>query len=194
MLNIIIAGAPGSGKGTQSKLIAGKYGLMHLSSGELLRREIAADTETGRLADSLITEGNFVPNDLIINLLCAKIDASLETAGFIFDGFPRNVVQAEALDRLLAERSQSVSLMVDLQVDESALIERLLQRGETSGRSDDQLITITKRLALYHQETAPILDFYQKSGRLHRIENNSSVEACFRRMTALINSTIFKTN
>ena len=166
MLNIVIFGAPGSGKGTQSELIAEKYQLVHLSTGDMLREEIAHGTEVGKIADALISKGNLAPDDLIIQMIEHKINLHKENCnGFIFDGFPRTVAQAKALDELLAKHGKKLTLMIDLHVDEHLLIDRLLKRGLTSGRADDNLEVIKKRLEVYHQVTLPVLDFYKQSGR-----------------------------
>ena len=166
MLNIVIFGAPGSGKGTQSELIAEKYQLVHLSTGDMLREEIAHGTEVGKIADALISKGNLAPDDLIIQMIEQKINTYKKNCnGFIFDGFPRTVAQAKALDELLAKHGKKLTLMIDLHVDEHLLIDRLLKRGLTSGRADDNLEVIKKRLEVYHQVTVPVLDFYKQSGR-----------------------------
>ena len=160
MLNIVIFGAPGSGKGTQSELIAEKYQLVHLSTGDMLREEIANGTEVGKIADALISKGNLAPDDLIIQMIEQKINTYKKNCnGFIFDGFPRTVAQAKALDELLAKHGKKLTLMIDLHVDEHLLIDRLLKRGLTSGRADDNLEVIKKRLEVYHQVTVPVLDF-----------------------------------
>lgn len=187
MLNIVIFGAPGSGKGTQSELILAKYGLVHISTGDLLRAEIAKGTEMGKFIDSLISKGDFVPDELITKLLQQKIDEHKENCnGFIFDGYPRTVAQAVTLDRILDEIDQRVSFMLDLQVDESELVERLLLRGAKSGRSDDNLETIQKRLAIYHEKTAPVEQFYQHTHRYNAVSNNTTVANCFNQIKKII--------
>ncbi|MDD3404680.1 MAG: adenylate kinase [Sphingobacteriia bacterium] len=189
MLNIVIFGAPGSGKGTQSVLIAQKYGLVHLSTGDILRDEIAKGTTIGKFANTLISKGDLVPDDLIIKLLNQKIiEHKGFCNGFIFDGFPRTVTQAQALDEMLAQNGKKLSLMLDLQVKESMLIDRLIARGKTSGRSDDNLETIQKRLTIYHHVTAPVVDFYKSTKRFNAISNNTTVEDCFLQIEKLIDS------
>ena len=191
MLNIVIFGAPGSGKGTQSELIAEKYQLVHLSTGDMLREEIAHGTEVGKIADALISKGNLAPDDLIIQMIEQKINTYKKNCnGFIFDGFPRTVAQAKALDELLAKHGKKLTLMIDLHVDEHLLIDRLLKRGLTSGRADDNLEVIKKRLEVYHQVTVPVLDFYKQSGRYVAAENCTTIEQYFEQIVHLIEFSI----
>ena len=189
MLNIVISGAPGAGKGTQSKLIAQKYRLMHLSTGDILREEITKGTVVGKTADALISKGNLVPDDLIIDLLNQKFQEHKHFyKGFIFDAFPRTVVQAIALDELLINNGTKLSLMLDLRVEEKELIARLFKRGQTSGRNDDNLETIYKRLKIYHQVTEPIINFYKHTQRYNAISNTTSIETCFKQIEQIIDS------
>ncbi len=188
MFNIVIFGAPGSGKGTQSDLIESKYHLKHISTGELLRSEIERDSEEGRIANNLISKGNLVPDDLIIGLLKKKIESSPSRTGYIFDGFPRTVAQAEALDKMLSERGEKVNVLLDLEVNEKILIERLLNRGKTSGRSDDNLDTIKKRLQIYHEVTMPVMDYYKKTDRYREVCNNTTVAGCFEHVVEILDS------
>ena len=149
MLNIIICGAPGCGKGTQSDLIVEKYGLKHLSTGDLLRSEIAEKSELGKEADSYISKGNLVPDKMIFDILSKAIaEQTKNSNGIILDGFPRNVAQAEALEELMATLKKETTVLLDMNVDTQELITRLLKRGETSGRSDDNMDTIKKRLEI----------------------------------------------
>ena len=156
MLNIVIFGAPGSGKGTQSERIVEKYGLNHISTGDVLRGEIAAGTELGKTAKALIDNGQLIPDALMIEILAAKLDAFGECKGVIFDGFPRTIAQAEALKVLLNSRGQDVTAMIELDVPEAELMTRLLKRGEESGRADDNEETIKKRLVVYNEQTSPL--------------------------------------
>ncbi|MDD3321580.1 MAG: adenylate kinase [Paludibacter sp.] len=189
MLNIIICGAPGCGKGTQSDLIVEKYSLNHLSTGDLLRKEIEEKSELGLIADNYISKGNFVPDEMIIDILMKKIDSqSSNINGIILDGFPRTVSQAEALEDLLEKRNKKTTILVDLQVDEQELINRLLKRGETSGRSDDNLETIKKRLEIYQEKTKPVNNFYKKLGKYAAIDGMGSVNEIFERISAVIDS------
>lgn len=180
MLNVIIYGAPGCGKGTQSALIVEKYKLKHLSTGELLRHEIYAKTELGLLADSFIALGNLVPDHIMINVLEKAIDAENEqTNGIILDGFPRTLAQAEALEEMLNKRGKETSVLLDLEVENRELIHRLLKRGETSGRSDDNLETIKKRLEVYKVKTLPVNEFYKKIGKYSSINGMGTVDEIF---------------
>jgi adenylate kinase len=186
VLNVIIFGAPGSGKGTQSVYIAEKYGLEHLSTGDLLRAEQQTQSELGKLISSFTDQGNLVPDELIISMLAKVLDTKKNENGYIFDGFPRTTAQAEALKVMLAERGIQVSIMIDLEVCEEELIERLLKRGVTSGRSDDNYETIQKRIQVYHTKTAPVLDFYKKEGLATEIKGSGSMQEIFNRISAAI--------
>ena len=164
MLNIVIFGAPGSGKGTQSEKIVAKYGLNHISTGEVLRGEIAAGTELGATAQKLIDKGQLIPDELMISILASKLDSLTSGNGVIFDGFPRTIAQAEALKVMLNERGQDVTAMIELDVPEDELMTRLLKRGQESGRADDNEETIKKRFAVYHSQTAPLSEWFAKEG------------------------------
>lgn len=189
MLNIIIFGAPGSGKGTQSSLIKDKYNLLHLSTGDLLRAEIAAKTELGRIADSYISKGQLVPDEMIVEILDKAIEEK-ETAekynGIILDGFPRTVAQAEALEGLIKKRNKDITVLLDLTVNEDELIERLINRGKTSGRSDDNLETIKKRLDVYHEKTQPVNDYYKKQNKYTVVDGSGNVDEIFGRICSAI--------
>ena len=186
MFNIVIFGAPGSGKGTQSDFLIKKYNLVHLSTGDLLRAEIAAKSELGKIAEGLIAKGEFVPDQLIIDLLANTIDKYPAANGFIFDGFPRTVVQASALDKMLAERSMQVNIMLNIAVDNDDLVARLLNRGKTSGRSDDNLETIKQRLKTYEEKTMPVIDFYDKQGKNNPIAGMGTMDEVFARICSAI--------
>lgn len=191
MLNIVIFGAPGSGKGTQSALIADKYNLVHLSTGDMLRDEIARGTEIGKFADTLISKGNLVPDDLIVKMIDAKISEQKSNCnGFIFDGFPRTVAQAAALDKLLADHDKRLTLMLDLRVEESLLVDRLLKRGESSGRADDNMEVIKKRLQIYHEVTMPVIEFYKSTGRYVAVDGCNTIEEYFLKIVQLIEFSI----
>ncbi len=164
MLNIVIFGAPGSGKGTQSERIVEKYGLNHISTGDVLRAEIKNGTELGKTAKSYIDQGQLIPDSLMVDILASVLDSFHESKGVIFDGFPRTTAQAEALKSMLADRGQSVSVMLDLEVPEEELMTRLIKRGKDSGRADDNEETIRKRLVVYHSQTAPLIDWYKQEG------------------------------
>jgi adenylate kinase len=187
MLNVIICGAPGCGKGTQSELIVEKYNLNHLSTGDLLRKEIESKTELGTVAESYISKGNLVPDQMIIDILIKAVDAQdTDKNGIILDGFPRTVAQAEALEKMLQARGLETSVLLDLNVDRDELINRLLKRGETSGRSDDNIDTIQKRLEVYESKTAPVSDFYRNLGKYASVNGMGSVEEIFGRISAVL--------
>ncbi|MGM9806294.1 MAG: adenylate kinase [Candidatus Aphodosoma sp.] len=190
MLNIVISGAPGSGKGTQSDIIVKEYGLVHISTGDMLRAEIKAGTANGKAAESLIAEGKLVPDDMIISMLRDQVKGNPDARGFIFDGFPRTVAQAEALDSMLGEIGSKVSCMLCMDVDHDLLIERLLNRGKTSGRADDNLETIRKRLDVYNTQTLPVIKFYTESGRCRHAANNGTVDECFAQVKRIIDSSL----
>lgn len=189
MLNIIICGAPGSGKGTQSALIKDKYNLLHLSTGDLLRAEIAAKSDLGRVAENYIANGQLVPDSMIIDILDKAIserEAADTYNGLILDGFPRTVAQAEALEGLLKKHGKELSVLLDLAVDEAELVDRLIKRGQTSGRSDDNLETIKKRLDVYHEKTEPVNDYYKKQGKYVAIPGMGSIDEIFGRICEAI--------
>jgi len=189
MLNIIICGAPGSGKGTQSDLIVKKYTLKHLSTGDLLRKEMAEKSELGQMVESYISKGELVPDNMIMDILLKHIENQTDDSnGIILDGFPRTVVQAEALEIMLKKLDKEISVLIDLLVDENELIDRLLIRGKTSGRSDDTLETIQKRLAVYHRQTEPVNDFYKKLNKFTSVDGTGTIEEIFGRISAVIDS------
>jgi adenylate kinase len=183
MLNIIIFGAPGSGKGTQSERITEKYNLLHISTGDMLRAEIAAKTELGELAHSYISKGQLLPDQVIIDMLAKKLtDTDAGHQGVIFDGFPRTVAQAEALDVLLEKNNQNVSIMLELDVEKDELITRLLKRGQETGRSDDNLEVIQNRLEVYRNQTTPVMDYYKEAGKYTHIKGTGSIDEIFGRI------------
>ncbi|MDR2628259.1 MAG: adenylate kinase [Dysgonamonadaceae bacterium] len=180
MLNIVIFGAPGSGKGTQSELLIKKFGLGHISTGDVLRKEIAERSDLGKIAETHIGKGELVPDDLIVDMLAKVLDSRQEGRGLIFDGFPRTLQQGRALNRMLSERGAEVSVVVNLTVGEEELVGRLLKRGEISGRSDDNPATIAARLNVYKEQTAPLVDFYKRAGKLVEVAaNGRSVEEIY---------------
>lgn len=182
MLNVVIFGPPGSGKGTQSQKIIEKYGLTHISTGELLRREIHTNTHLGVIAKSYIDKGELVPDDTIIEMLDHYLDNNPIHKGIIFDGFPRTVFQAEAFQEMLKDYNTQLTVMLNLEVDRQELIDRLLKRGETSGRSDDNLETINKRLKVYEDRTSPVISFYKMIKLYKAIKGMGSVEDIFQRI------------
>ena len=165
MLNIVIFGAPGSGKGTQSERIVEKYGIDHISTGDVLRAEIKAGTELGMEAKKLIDNGQLIPDALMVDILAAKLDGFSGSNGVIFDGFPRTIAQAEALKAMLAARGQEVTAMIELDVPEDELMTRLILRGKESGRADDNEETIKKRLVVYREQTSPLKEWYKNEGK-----------------------------
>ena len=180
MYNLVVFGAPGSGKGTQSARLIDAYGLYHISTGELLRDHIARDTELGRIADSFISKGQLIPDQLMIDILSQTLDENPETAnGVIFDGFPRTIDQAKALKVMLAKRNAKVNAVIGLEVPDEELVDRLLKRGLESGRSDDNLETIGKRLKVYNEQTAPLRDYYISEGKYYGIKGIGAVDDIF---------------
>ena len=179
MLNIVIFGAPGSGKGTQSERIVEKYGINHISTGDVLRAEIKNGTELGKTAKGYIDQGQLIPDELMVDILANVFDSFKDSKGVIFDGFPRTIPQAEALKVMLKERGQDISVMSDLDVSEDELMTRLNKRGKDSGRADDNEETIKKRLVVYNTQTAPLKDFYKGEGKYQHINGLGSMEAIF---------------
>lgn len=176
MKNLVIFGAPGSGKGTQSDLLVAKYGFRHISTGDVLRAEIKQGTDLGRTAQQFIDKGQLIPDELMIEILASVYDSLCPCEGVIFDGFPRTIPQAEALKKMLAQRGTEVSAVLQLEVPEEMLTERLLNRGKTSGRADDNAETIRKRLEVYHSQTAPLAAWYAAEGKLHAIKGYGALE------------------
>ena len=186
MLNIVIFGAPGSGKGTQSARIVEKYGVSHISTGDVLRAEIKKGSELGKVAKGYIDQGQLLPDALIIDILASVLDSLKDSRGVIFDGFPRTIPQAEALKKMLSERGQDVSVMLDLDVPEDELIDRLIKRGQESGRADDNLKTNKKRLTVYSEQTSPLKDFYKAEGKYQHINGVGSMDAIFDEIASVI--------
>lgn len=186
MLNIVIFGAPGSGKGTQSERIVEKFQLNHISTGEVLRAEIEKKTELGKTAQAYIHHGHLIPDDLMIGILAHVLDGFKDSKGVVFDGFPRTIPQAEALEKLLRERGQEVTVMLDLEVPEEELVSRLIKRGQVSGRADDNEETIKKRLEVYYNQTAPLKEFYKGTGKYTHIEGIGKMDCIFGRICEAI--------
>ncbi len=188
MLNIVMFGAPGSGKGTQSEVLIKTYGLFHISTGDVLRDHIKRGTALGKTAQEYINQGQLIPDELMVNILASVMDDNKEVAakGVIFDGFPRTIPQAEALEEMLQQRDTKVSAVIGLDVPEEILIGRLLNRGKESGRSDDNLETITSRLEVYNNQTAPLKAFYAQKGLLHMVQGTGGAEVVFERVRKVI--------
>jgi adenylate kinase len=180
MLNLVLFGPPGAGKGTQSQNLIEKFGLIHLSTGDLLRNEIAQGTELGREAKKLMDEGILVPDEVVIGMISNKLDANKNAKGFIFDGFPRTVAQAKALDELLTSKGSEISGMIALEVDDNELEQRLLLRGKSSGRPDDaNPEVIRKRIKEYNDKTAPVAGFYKAQNKYKSINGIGSIDDIF---------------
>lgn len=186
MKNIVIFGAPGSGKGTQSDLLVRHYGFDHISTGDVLRAEIKNGTPLGQTAKSFIDKGQLIPDDLMIDILAATYDALPKETGVIFDGFPRTIPQAEALKKMLAERNTAVHAMLELEVPDEMLIERLINRGKTSGRADDNAETIAKRLEVYNAQTQPLIAWYEAEGLRNAVKGHGELEEINAALRAVI--------
>jgi len=189
MKNIVIFGAPGSGKGTQSNLMIDKYGFGHISTGDVLRNEIKNGTELGKTAKGYIDNGQLIPDGLMVDILAAVYDGfGKDHKGVIFDGFPRTIPQAEALKTMLEERGHSVAAMIELDVPNDKLTERLIKRGIESGRTDDNEETIKKRLDVYANQTAPLIEWYSNEGIHHHVNGYGEVESIFDDICKIIDS------
>jgi adenylate kinase len=176
MLNLVLFGPPGAGKGTQSNFLTHQYGFVHLATGDLLRSQVAQGTTLGQKAKALMDEGKLVPDEIVIDMIEHKIQSNPEAKGFLFDGFPRTVAQAEALDRMLEGRETKIAGMIALEVPEAELKTRLLKRAEIEGRADDTEETIQKRLNVYNTTTLPVAEFYRAQGKLHTIDGQGAME------------------
>ena len=195
MKNIVIFGAPGSGKGTQSDKIIAEFGVAHISTGDVLRSEIKANTDLGNIASKYIQDGKLVPDNLIINMLAKTLDKLIRDAnicdghnlpGVIFDGFPRTIAQAQALDDMLAERGEKVNIVIGLEVEDAELIARIVARGKTSGRSDDNEETAKKRLETYYAQTLPLKEFYVSQGKYAKINGVGSIDEIYENIRTAI--------
>lgn len=187
MFNLVIFGPPGAGKGTQSEKLLDKYQLTHLSTGDVFRGNIKGETELGLLAKSYIDRGELVPDEVTIGMVKDFVQDRTMARGFVFDGFPRTILQGEALDAFLAERGTPINIVLALEVDEDELVRRLLERGKISGRADDQSEeTIRTRFNEYMQKTEPLLEYYEKQGKLNRVHGMGSVEDIFNRLVSCI--------
>jgi len=189
MLNIVLFGPPGAGKGTQAEKLINRYNLVHLSTGDILRSEIAANTPLGITAKKFIDKGELVIDEVVIGMIESKLDKNTDAKGFIFDGFPRTTAQAKALDELLEKKSTSITKMLALDVEHDELVKRLLNRGKTSGRTDDQDVSvIEKRITVYNNETAPVIKYYDNLGKYKSIIGIGSIEEIFERLSEAIES------
>lgn len=188
MFNLILFGPPGSGKGTQSEKLIEKYGLIHLSTGNLLREEIANQTELGLAAKSFMDKGQLVPDEVVLGMIACALDNNVHANGFLFDGFPRTVAQAKGLDDMLEQRGSSINLVLALEVTEDELMQRLLNRGKTSGRSDDNEETIRARIQEYENKTAPVAGHYANMGKVIAVKGEGSVEEIFSALSGHIDT------
>lgn len=195
MFNIILFGPPGSGKGTQSENLIKKFGLKHVSTGELLRNEIAKQSTLGLQAKGYIDNGQLVPDDVVIGMIAETIDANADCKGFLFDGFPRTEAQAVALDDLLAKKGSSISALIALDVSEEELIKRLMNRGLTSNRSDDGDRAIIKaRIAEYENKTAAVENYYAQFGKVKKVKGEGSVHDIFVALCNIIEKELLARN
>lgn len=189
MINLVLFGKPGAGKGTQASFLKEQFNLIHISTGDLFRTNIKNETALGLLAKSYMDQGDLVPDQVTIDMLEAEVDQNPQAEGFIFDGFPRTEAQAEALDIFLKEKNLSISVTIALEAADDVLVERLLERGKSSGRTDDQDETkIRNRFEEYNLKTAPLRDYYTKQGKFHSINGIGAIEEITQRLTALITS------
>lgn len=188
MLNLVLFGPPGAGKGTQSEKLISEYNLVHISTGDLLRGEMKAETELGKQAKSLIEKGQLVPDEVVIGMIKGKLESNKDANGFIFDGFPRTVAQAEALDVLLNNIGTSITCMLALEVTEEELTKRLLERGKESGRADDQDESIIKnRINVYNNETLPVANYYKSQNKFHSVNGIGTINGIFSALCENIN-------
>ena len=187
MFNLVLFGPPGSGKGTQSANIVASYDLQHISTGDLLRDEVSRQTPLGTEAKKYMDQGMLVPDEVVIGMISSRIDEMPDARGFVFDGFPRTRMQAEALDKLLEFKNTKIHLVLALDVPEPELVKRLLGRGVTSGRSDDTEEVIEKRIKEYHQKTQPVANYYFAQGKLEHVTGNHNVPDTFKMLSKHIN-------
>ena len=189
MINIVLFGKPGAGKGTQAEFLKEKYNLTHLSTGDIFRYNIKNDTDLGELAKTYMDKGDLVPDEVTIKMLENEVDKNPHSAGFLFDGFPRTLAQAEALDVFLASKQQSITATVALEADDTILVNRLLERGKTSGRPDDQdEEKIRNRYEEYNLKTAPLMHYYKSQNKFHSVDGIGTIEEVTQRLTAVFNN------
>jgi len=188
-MNLILLGPPGCGKGTQAQILQDRFGAVQLSTGDMLRAAVKAGTELGKQAETIMNAGKLVPDDLIVSMIAERIDEPDCARGFILDGFPRTVAQAEALDAMLKDKGLKLDHVIELEVDEAALFARIEGRAAESGgtaRADDNPETLKKRLAVYREQTAPILPYYRESGRLNSVDGMQSIDEVTAQLVAIL--------
>ncbi len=189
MINIVLFGKPGAGKGTQAEFLKEKYNLTHLSTGDIFRYNIKNETELGKLAKTFMDKGDLVPDEVTIKMLQSEVDNNPKSAGFLFDGFPRTIAQAEALDAFLKTKKQTITATVALEANDEILVQRLLERGKTSGRPDDQdEEKIRNRYDEYNQKTAPLMNFYKAQDKFHAVDGIGSIEEVTVRLSKVIDN------
>ena len=188
MLNIVLFGPPGAGKGTQSQFLREKYNLTYISTGEILREEIAAESELGLQVKGIISQGGLVSDEIVAKIIEKKLSENLNSAGFLFDGYPRTVPQAEILDDLLQKYHMSLTGVLSLEVPEELLIERMLERGKVSGRADDNIDSIKHRFVEYNEKTRPVMDFYEAKGQLHPVNGVGEIPQVFENLCTVIDA------
>ena len=183
----LLFGPPGAGKGTQAKLMVEKYNFHHVSTGDLLRKEIAAETELGKIAKQLIDNGNFVDDSIVVKMIQGEIDNNPNVSGFIFDGFPRTTAQAEILDRMLSEKNESVNKVVSIVISDEMVFERILHRAKIEDRKDDaDPAIIQNRINLYHSKTMPLIEYYSAQGKYHEICGDGTIEEIFHKIEEIL--------
>ena len=189
MINIVLFGKPGAGKGTQAEFLKEKYNLTHLSTGDIFRFNIKNDTDLGKLAKTFMDKGDLVPDEVTIQMLQSEVEKNPDSAGFLFDGFPRTIAQAEALDTFLVSKNQEITATVALEADDEILVKRLLERGKTSGRSDDQdEEKIRNRYQEYNEKTAPLMEYYHQQGKFHSVDGIGSIKEVNERLNFVFDS------
>lgn len=186
MLNIVIFGPPGCGKGTQSTRISSKYNLVHLSTGEIIRKEINSESKTGKTLKSIVEKGELVPYHLIISILESALKQNRDADGYIFDGFPRTIKQAIDLDKIMAKDNKDISMVLSLSVEDEEVVERLLHRAKTEGRKDDTKDVIKNRLKVYKEQTLPLKEWYKKQGKLIEVEGDCNIDNIFNHICEII--------
>lgn len=189
MINIVLFGKPGAGKGTQAEFLKEKYNLTHLSTGDIFRFNIKNETELGKLAKTFIDKGDLVPDEVTIKMLESEVDKNQHSKGFLFDGFPRTLAQANALDEFLSSKNQKITATIALEADDEILVQRLLERGKTSGRIDDQdEDKIRNRYQEYNEKTAPLMNYYKTQGKFHAVNGIGTIQEITQRLSKVIDN------